>query len=101
MYGIPLTLLLFCSGAATFTYCYFLYCLRTACTARYGFLNIAEVLLAAGANPLLLDCYGNTPLDLAAATGSINAIWPCQEWREAAAAAKPKLIALLKQHTAK
>ena len=61
---------------------------------RYGHLETMQVLLEGGANPLLLDGAGHSPLDLASTASAAHPLG--QQLVN-----KQQLVALLKQHTAK
>jgi hypothetical protein len=70
---------------------------------RYHFLELTQLLLDKGANPLLLDCHGNTALDVAesdAPVGSDPIIGPLLRARTAQPY-REETVELLKQHTAR
>ncbi|WIA32880.1 hypothetical protein OEZ86_006054 [Tetradesmus obliquus] len=62
--------------------------------ARYGYIEVLRLLLEGGANPLLLDVAGNSPLDAALKPIIPNAQRP-------SAATQSAVTALLKQHVDK
>ena len=79
-------------AAAIINFC----AVKSPFVCRYGYLQVAKVLLDAGANPLLLDCHGNSPLELASNEEVGKGFGLQSTPRD-----KRQLAALIKQHTDK
>lgn len=73
-----------------YTYVYAHVCIL----CRYGYIDVLRVLLESGANPLLLDIHGHSPLEIAALPRD-----PLTQREDSAP--QPAVVALLRQHVEK